>query len=355
MSKKTVKPSPPLPAPTGLLGDIRQLIQDAQRTAALAVNMSLTMLYWRVGKRIREDTLSSRRAGYGEEIVATLSRQLMAEHGRGFAAKNLHRMVQFAEAFPDEAIVATLWRHLSWSHFRVLLPLKRPLQREFYAQMSCTEGWSVRTLTQRIESMLYERTALSKQPEALIRSELDALRSQAGVGPALVLKDPYVLDFLGLQDRYLEKNLEDAILREIELFLLEMGSGFTFVARQKRIQLDGDDFYIDLLLFNRLLRRLVAVELKLGSFKPADKGQMELYLRWMDQHERAPGEGAPLGIILCAGKNTETVQLLELGEAGIHVAEYLTELPPREQLHARLQAAVKGAQDRTDRAEKDKT
>lgn len=351
MSKKPVKPAA-TPAPAGLLGDVRQLIQDAQRTAAAAVNMSLTMLYWRVGKRIHEDLLSSRRAGYGEEIVATLGRQLAAEHGRGFEAKNLHRMVQFAEAFPDEAIVATLWRHLSWSHFRLLLPLKRPLQREFYAQMGCTEGWSVRTMAERIDSALYERTALSQQPEALIRSELQALRSQASVGPALVLKDPYVLDFLGLTDRYLERNFEDAILREMEQFLLEMGAGFTFVARQKRIQLDGDDFYIDLLLFNRLLRRLVAVELKLGSFKPADKGQVELYLRWLDTHERAPGEEVPLGIILCASKNSETVQLLELGAAGIHVAEYLTELPPREQLHARLQAAVRGAQDR---AEKEKS
>lgn len=349
MSKKPLKPAvttPTAPAPAGLLGDVRQLIHDAQRTAAAAVNVSLTMLYWRVGKRIREDLLSSRRAGYGEEIVATLSRQLVAEHGRGFEAKNLHRMVQFAEAFADEQIVATLWRQLSWSHFRLLLPLKRPLQREFYAQMCCTEGWSVRTLAERIASALYERTALSKQPDALIRTELQALRSQASVGPALVLKDPYVLDFLGLTDRYLEKNLEDAILREMEQFLLEMGAGFTFVARQKRLQLDGDDYYIDLLLFNRLLRRLVAVELKLGAFKPADKGQMELYLRWLDKHERAPGEAAPLGIILCASKGRETVQLLELGAAGIHVAEYLTELPPREQLHARLQAAVKAAQDK---------
>ena len=347
MTRKPKAAAITAPAPAApLLADLRRLIESARQAAAQAVNASLTMLYWHIGQRIRTEVLGGQRAGYGDEIVATLSRQLTADYGRGFSAKNLHRMLQFAETFPDEQIVATLWRHLSWSHFRLLLPLNRPMQREFYALMCRTEGWSVRSLAERIDSALYERTALSRQPDALIRTGLDALRAQAPVGPALVLKDPYVLDFLGLTDRYLEKDLEDAILREIELFLLEMGAGFTFVARQKRIQLDGDDFYIDLLLFNRLLRRLVAVELKLGSFKPADKGQMELYLRWLDKHERAPGEDPPLGIILCATKKSETVQLLELGATGIHVAEYLTELPPRELMQARLHAALQAAQDR---------
>jgi predicted nuclease of restriction endonuclease-like (RecB) superfamily len=299
-----------------------------------------------MGKRIRDEVLGQGRAGYGEAIVATLSRQLEREFGRGFGGKNLHRMVQFAEAFPEEQIVATLWRQLSWSHFRELLPLKDPLQREFYAEMCRIEGWSVRTLSERIGSMLYERTALSRKPEALIRQELDTLRARAELSPALVLKDPYVLDFLGLNDQYLEKGLEDAILRELQSFLLELGAGFSFIARQKRIQLDGDDFYIDLLLFNRLLKRLVVVELKLGRFKPAYKSQMELYLRWLDKHERAPDELPPLGIILCAGKNDEQIELLELGAAGIHVADYVTVLPSREVLHERLQAAMQAAQAR---------
>jgi len=264
------------PDASGLLADIQQLILDARRTAAVAVNSALTSLYWRIGTRVREEVLGSQRAGYGEEIVATLSRQLMANHGRGFEPKNLHRMVQFAEQFPDEQIVATLWRQLSWSHFRVLLPLKRPLQREFYAEMCCIEGWSVRTLSERIDSMLFERTALSRQPDELIRSELATLRARGEITPAMVLKDPCVLDFIGLNDRYLEKDLEDAILRELENFLLELGAGFTFVERQRRIQLDGDDFYIDLLFYNRKLRRLVVVELKLGDFKAEYKGQMEL-------------------------------------------------------------------------------
>jgi predicted nuclease of restriction endonuclease-like (RecB) superfamily len=335
----------PLAADT-LLAELRQLIGDAQRAAAVAVNMSLTMLYWRVGKRIRDEVLRAQRADYGAQIVATLSGQLVVEYGRGFQEKNLRRMMQFAEVFPEEAIVATLWRQLSWSHFRELLPLKAPLQREFYAEMCRIEGWSVRTLAERINSMLYERKALSRKPQALMQLELDALRAQGDLTPALVLKDPYVLDFVGLSDRYLERDLEDAILRELETFLLELGAGFSFVARQKRLQIDGDDFYIDLLFYNRRLRRLVAVELKLGRFKPAYKSQMELYLRWLDKHERQPDERPPLGIILCADKNQEQVELLELDASGIHVAEYLTELPPRDVLHRRLQAAIESAQAR---------
>lgn len=198
----------------------------------------------------------------------------------------------------------------------------------------------MRTLRERKDAMLFERTALSRQPEVLIASELATLRNTRELTPALVLKDPYVLDFLGLQDRYLEKDLEDAILRELENFLLELGAGFTFVARQKRIQIDNDDFYIDLLLYNRRLKRLVAIELKLGEFKAEYKGQMELYLRWLAKHEQEPGEAQPLGIILCSGKKQEQIELLELNASGIHVAEYLTTLPPREVLQAKLHEAI---------------
>lgn len=276
----------------------------------------------------------------------TASRQLVALYGRGYSEKNLRRMVQFAEVFPDEEIVVTLSRQLSWSHFSALLPLNQQFQREFYAEMCRIEGWSVRTLRERIESMLYERTALSKQPAALIQQELALLRSRGDVTPSLVLKDPCVLDFLGLSDRFLERDLEEAILRELETFLLELGSGFSFVARQKRIQLDGDDFYIDLLFYNRKLKRLVAVELKQGAFKPEYKGQMELYLRWLAKHETEAGEETPLGIILCAGKNTEQIELLELGSVGIHVAEYLTVLPPAEVLRDKLHDAIETARMR---------
>lgn len=226
----------------------------------------------------------------------------------------LHRMVQFAEVFHDEQIVVTLLRQLSWSHFLSLIPLKDPLQRDFYAEMCRMEQWSVRTLRSKIGSMLFERTALSRKPEKLIEHELEQLRRDDLLTPDLVFRDPYFLDFLGLKDAYQEKDLETAILRELESFLMELGAGFTFVARQKRIIVDGDDFYIDLLFYYRDLRRLVVIELKLDKFRPEHKGQLELYLRWLDRYERKQGEESPLGIILCAGKNDERVGLLELGD-----------------------------------------
>jgi predicted nuclease of restriction endonuclease-like (RecB) superfamily len=307
---------------------------------AQAVNAGLTALYWQIGTRIHRDILKERRAEYGVAIVATLSRQLVPEFGRGFDEKNLRRMVQFAEVFPDPAIVATLSRQLGWSHFKEIIPLKTDLHRDFYAEMCRVERWSVRALRQKIGGMLFERSALSKRPDQLIRRELDALRAQDLLTPDLVFQDPYLLDFLGLKDAYSENDLESALLREIERFLLELGAGFAFVERQKRITLDGDDYYMDLLFYHRRLKRLVVIELKLGDFKPSDTGQVELYLRWLDRHERQPGEEAPLAIILCAGKKRETVEYLDLGRSGIHVAEYLTELPPREVLRERFHKAL---------------
>ncbi len=326
--------------PARLLADLREVIDQARQAAAVAVNAGLSLMYWRIGQRIRTEVLAGQRAGYGEEIVATLSRQLVADYGRGFEEKNLRRMLQFAGVYPDEHIVVSLMRHLSWTHFLVLLPLKEPLARDFYAQMCSIERWSVRTLRERVDSMLFERTALSKKPDDLIRLELDALRAQGDVTPPLLLKDPYVLDFLGLEDRYLEKGLEDAILRELEHFLLELGAGFSFVARQRRIQLDSDDFYLDLLFYNRKLRRLVAIELKLGDFKAEYKGQMELYLRWLARYDQEPGDLPPLGIILCTGKKNKQIELLELDKSGIHVAEYLTVLPPREVFEQKIRDAM---------------
>jgi predicted nuclease of restriction endonuclease-like (RecB) superfamily len=331
-----------------LVVELRRLISDARRQAAASVNTSLTLLYWKVGNRIRRNILGNERAGYGQQILATLSQELVREFGRGFEMTNLSRMLKFAEVFPNEEIVATLSQQLSWSHFRELLPLDRPLQREFYAEMSQVEGWSVRTLRGRIDSMLYERTSLSRKPDELAKQELASLRSTGQLGTALVLKDPYVLDFLDLKDHYIERDFEDAILRELEMFLLELGAGFSFVARQKRIQLDGEDFYIDLLFYNRKLKRLVAVELKQGSFRAEYKGQMELYLRWLAKFEKEEGEALPLGIILCTGTSAGQIELLELDAAGIHVAEYLTVLPPEEMLREKLDDAIAAARLRFD-------
>jgi predicted nuclease of restriction endonuclease-like (RecB) superfamily len=291
--------------PTSLLTDLRDLILAARQSVAREVNAALVLLYWQIGTRIHKDILNEQRAEYGREIVATLSAKLVPEFGQGFSKSNLLRMIQFAEAFPTREIVATASRQLGWSHFVELLPLKQPLQREFYAEMCRIEGWSVRTLREKISSALYERTALSKKPEALIEKELNTLREDSKLTPDLVFKDPYFLDFLGLKNTYSEKNLEDAILREMEKFLLELGEGFAFVERQKRLVIDGEDFYLDLLFYHRKLKRLVLIELKLDNFKAADFGQTTLYLRWLDKYERQPGEEAPIGLILCAGKSEE--------------------------------------------------
>jgi predicted nuclease of restriction endonuclease-like (RecB) superfamily len=324
----------------GIAADVRYMILQTREDVAQIVNSGITLLYWRIGKRIQTEVLGHERAEYGKEILQTLSAKLISEFGQGFSRRNLRYMVTFVDIFPESEIVAALSRQLGWSHFKELLPLDQPLQREFYAEMCRVERWSVRTLRDKIRSMLYERTAISKKPEEVAKAEIAALRSEDRLTPDLVFRDPYILDFLGLKDRYLEKDLEDAILWELETFLLELGTGFSFIGRQTRIQIDTDDFYIDLLFYHRGLKRLIAIDLKLGDFKAEYKGQMELYLRWLAKHEQQAGEESPLGIILCAGKKEEQIELLELDRSGIHVAEYLTALPPRELLQQKLHAAI---------------
>jgi predicted nuclease of restriction endonuclease-like (RecB) superfamily len=329
-----------------LLSEVRELILTTRQTVACGVNAALVMLYWKVGQRIRQDVLMNKRAEYGAEILPTLSAKLVPEFGQGFAERNLRRMIQLSEVFVDPAIVSALTTQLSWSHFVDLLPLNKPHQRDFYAEMCRIERWSTRTLRDKINGMLYERTALSKKPDKLIKQELKDLREQDRLTPDLVFRDPYFLDFLGLKDTYSEKDLESAILRDIESFLVELGSDFAFVARQKRIVVDGDDFYLDLLFYHRSLRRLVIIDLKLGKFAPADVGQMEFYMRWLKKHEMRPGEEEPLGLILCAEKSDERIEVFELATRGIRVAEYLTALPPKQLLEQKLHHAVQLAQQR---------
>ncbi len=329
-----------------LLEDLRSLIEAARLRVAVGVNAEMVLLYWRMGTRIREEILGADRAAYGKEVMRTLAAELTAAYGAGFSHSNLARAVKVAEQFPDAGIVATLSQQLSWSHFVELIKLEDPLRREFYTEMCRLERWSVRALQAKVRGMLFERTALSRKPEELARRELAALRDGDRVTPDLVFRDPYLLDFLGLADTYSERDLEAAIVAELERFLLELGAGFSFVARQKRIAIDGEDYYIDLLFYHRRLRRLVAIDLKIDRFRAEHKGQMELYLRWLDRYEREAGEESPLGLILCAGKSEEHVELLRLEENGIRVAEYLTELPPRELLEARLAAAVRLARER---------
>lgn len=329
-----------------LFSEIRQLIDTAKQRAAIAINAEITMLYWQIGDRIQTEVLQRQRAEYGKQIIATLSQKLTQTYGKGWSERQIRYCILIAEVFPNREILHTLCAKLSWSHFKLIMGIDDTLKRNFYIEITQLENWSVRQLQERINSMLFERTAISRKPEETISHDLAQLRENKQISPDLLLKDPYILDFLDISDRYLEKDLEDAILRDIEKFLLELGAGFTFIARQKRIQIDNDDFYIDLLFYNRKLKRLVAIDLKLGNFRHEYKSQMELYLRWLAKYDQESDEQPPLGIILCAGKKQEQIELLELDKSGIHVAEYLTVLPPKELLQSKLQEAIASARQR---------
>ncbi|SPE51777.1 conserved hypothetical protein [Verrucomicrobia bacterium] len=335
--------------PKVLLADVREFILSARQSVARGVNAALVLLYWQIGRRIRAEVLKESRAEYGKEILSTLSKELVSEFGRGFSWPNLSRMMALAEAFPDQRIVATLSKELGWSHFVELLPLQKHLQRDFYAEMCRIERWSVRMLRRKIGGMLYERTALSRKPAKLAELELKQLREEDRLTPDLVFRDPYFLDFLGLKGAYSEKDLETAILRDLQEFLVELGSDFAFLARQKRIVVDGEDFYLDLLFYHRRLRRLVVIDLKLRKLTPGDLGQMEFYLRWLKKHDMLPGEAEPLGLILCSEKSDERIEVFELADRGIRVGEYLTELPPKKVLEQKLHDAVRLAQARIGR------
>jgi len=278
-----------------LLTNVRQLIEQSRLRVASVVNSEISMLYWSVGKLISEDILKNERAEYGKQVVASLSQQLTLIYGKGWSEKQLRHCMRFFQVFPEKPIVSTLWRQLTWSHIKEVLPIEDGLKRDFYIEMCKMDRWSVRILRERIDSMLYERTVISQKPEETISSELQALKEEEKLSPDLVFKDPYFLDFLGLKDTYSENDLESAIIAELQSFIVEMGGDFAFLARQKRITVDNEDYYIDLLFFHRRLRCLVAVELKLGQFKASYKGQMELYLRWLERYEMMEGENQPIG------------------------------------------------------------
>jgi len=332
-----------------LIQDLRQIIEQARGHVAATANYELTMMYWHIGERINREVLDNQRAEYGKQIVATVSRQLQTEFDiRGLDEKNVRRMMQFAQEFPDEQIVVTASRQLSWSHFVEILPLKDDLQREFYLTFAASERWSVRQLRKEIDGMLFERTAISGKPDEFIKKELSTLRNDNVLSPDLVFKSPYFLEFTGLKGMYSEKSLEDCLLAHLEQFIIELGNGFSFVARQKRMIIDGEDFYLDLLFYHRRLHRLIAIDLKKGRFKAEYKGQMELYLRWLETHEMEPGEETPLGLLLCTEGSEEQIELLQLDKAGIKVAQYLTELPPRHVLMQQIQKSLEITKARFD-------
>jgi predicted nuclease of restriction endonuclease-like (RecB) superfamily len=321
-----------------LLTEVVALIEKTKYQVVSYANSSLTILFWHIGERILTQNLQNDRGEYGKQIVVTLSRELVKRFGKNYEEKNLWRMIQFTKQFPDIENVATLSRHLSWSHFLVLIPIKEQSAREFYGKLAFESSFGVRELRKQIEKKTFERIEIAD-----IQLHKDSIIKKG------IFKDPYLLDFLELKDGYLENDLESAILKELELFILELGNGFTFVERQKRMIIDGDDFNLDLLFYHRKLKRLVAIELKIDKFKAKYKGQMELYLKWLDKYEKQEGEGTPIGLILCAEASSEQIELLQMPKDGIMVAEYWTDLPPKEILEAKLHEALIEARERIER------
>lgn len=325
--------------------DISGLIQQKKNNVKNVVNDAMVSLYWRIGKRLSCELTGDQKPEYGKHIVKEISQRLAKQYGAGFDKTSISRMIKFYEAFPYYEKVATLSQQLTWSHFVELLPIQEEIKRDFYAAMCKNENWSVRMLRERKKSMLYERTAISRLPEETVKNEIAELRDEKKMSLDMFYRDPYMLDFLGLKDTYSEKDLENAILAELEKFILEMGSDFAFLGRQKHFVLDGKDYYMDLLFYHRSLRRLVLIELKLGEFEPQDKGQVELYLRWLEKYEKAEGEESPVALILCAEKSQETIELLELDNGSIHVGQYLTKMPPKELLEQKLSLAISNAKE----------
>ncbi|CAG5006063.1 Putative nuclease YhcG [Dyadobacter sp. CECT 9275] len=325
---------------------VKRLIEQSRQNVAVAVNAEITLLYWNIGKRINQEVLNFNRAEYGKQIVATLSMQLTTTYGNGWSKRQLHHCMRMAEVFPEIEIVHALRTQLTWTHLRQLISIEDAVKRNFYIEICKLERWSSRQLQERINPMLYERTAISKKPEQTIINDLEQLKTEQKVSPDLVFRDPYFLDFLGLADTYSEKDLETSIIVELQRFITEMGSDFAFLARQKRITIDNRDYYIDLLFYHRRLKCLVAIDLKIGEFEAGFKGQMELYLRYLEKHEQVEGEHTPIGLILCTGKNEEHVELLQLDRSNIRVADYLTALPPEKLLREKLHKAVEIAQQR---------
>lgn len=327
-------------ASTPLLADVRQLIDSARQRVASTVNAELTQLYWQIGSRVNAELLKGQRAEYGKQVVAELARQLTTDFGKGWSEQQLRHCVRLADTFPVDRILSTVRRELIWPHLKSLIYIDEPLKRDFYIEICRVERWSVRQLQELINSLLFERTAISKKPEETIRQDLTQLLTQGQQSADLTFRDPYVLDFLGLSDSYSEKDLESAILAELQRFIIELGSDFALMARQKRITIDTRDYYIDLLFYHRRLRCLVTIDLKVGEFEAAHKGQMELYLRYLEKHEQMEGEATPIGLILCTGKSQEHVELLQLQQSNIRVADYLTLLPSREVLQTKLHQSI---------------
>lgn len=329
-----------------LFSEICSLIEASKNKMAVSVNVELAFLYWSVGGIINKHVLNFERAEYGKQVIKGTAGKLTVKYGKGWSEKQLRHCLHVAETFAEEEIISALRRQLSWTHLKIISYESEPIKRKFYLEMAIAQRWNTRTLDEQIDKKLYERTAIAQKPEQQIEEVLSELSEKNDFNPDLVFKSSYVLDFLGLKDTYSEKDVEDAILVNLQHFIMELGSGFAFLERQKRIPVDAIDYHLDLLFYHRKLKRLIAIDLKLGKFKPEHKAQMELYLRWLEKNEMQEGEQTPIGLLLCSKGNTEHVELLLLNEPDIKVAQYLTELPDKQWFIDKLNRAIEIAQNK---------
>jgi predicted nuclease of restriction endonuclease-like (RecB) superfamily len=330
---------------TLLVEKIISLVYSTRSKVALYLNAETTLLYWSIGNYINLELKQKNQITYGKQILVTLSQELTQKLGKGFSYSALTRMVKVAEII-DQQNIATLSQQLSWSHLIEITSIDNDLKRNFYTQSTITYKWNVRFLREQIDAQLFERTAISKDPDITISEALKKWSETEEINPDLVFKNTYILDFLNLSSNYYsEKELENALVSNLERFILELGNGFAFLERQKRISIDAVDYHLDLLFYHRKLKRLIAIDLKLGKFKPEHKAQMELYLRWLQKNEMQEGEQKPIGLLLCSEGNTEHIELLMLDEKEIKVAQCLTELPSKEWFADKLHRAIEIAQN----------
>jgi len=325
-----------------LLLGIENLIEQTNRNVAVYLNTEISRLYWSIGNYIVSEIQYETYSEYGQQILATLSQKLTEKYGKGYTYSALTRMIKVAEAYSEE-MFATVSQTLSWSHFIELVSIEDNTKRLFYQQKSIDEHWSIRTLRQKQDVMLFERTAIAAKSDDIIKNSLQNT-DHTSAHPDLIFKSSYILDFLGLSGYYSEKDLENAIVHNLEKFILELGQGFAFMERQKRLSIDSIDYYLDLLFYHRKLNCLVAIDLKLGKFKPEYKGQMELYLKYLQKYEKQTQENQPIGLLLCSEGNTEHIELLLLDDDNIRIAQYLTVFPDKQWFIEKLNKSIAIAQ-----------
>lgn len=318
-----------------LVADIKAIITRSKENAIRAVDHQRTLMYWHIGKRIFEEEQSGKeRADYGTYLIKYLSKQLQPEFGTGFSVRQINLYRQFYRIFP---IVHTLYAQLNWSQYKLLLSIDNQIKREFYIAESIKNNWTVRQLERQIDANLYERLLVSNDKDSVLAVAKNEKRPSDA---REIIKDPIFLEFLGLkrESAYYEKDLEAAIITHLQEFLLELGNGFSFVARQKRIHIEGDEFFADLVFYNRLMQCFVIIEIKTTKLTHQDIGQLQMYVNYYDRVEKAAHEQATIGILLCAGKNDAVVRFtLPKGQKQIYASRYELYLPTEAQLLAEVQ------------------